>query len=171
MFLLCFLWNNGSSLPLWLNPVPWRNVHSWSPQHQSLLWWSCKLCTCSPSYVPSNIPYTQAPPCGADGSGLPLYHHCCGHGGCCGREIWGAFSGNRYIPDQKCIFFCAHVIRCTVVKKLCKCLKPGGNVLFMLQNLLKKLSFDRQGNSSKGDCTAKRYKHHRRAHSWRGGSF
>lgn len=93
------------SSSLWLNPVSWRNIYSWSPQHQSLLWRSCQLCARSPSYVSSYIPYTQAPPGGADRCGLPLHHYRCGHGGCCGWEIWGALSGNRYISDQMCFCF------------------------------------------------------------------
>lgn len=97
------------SASLWLIPVSWRNIYSWCPQHQSVLWWSCQLCACSPSYVPSHIPYTQAPPGGADRGGLPLHHYRCGHGGRCGREIWGALSGNRYIYDQMCLFHCARV--------------------------------------------------------------
>lgn len=154
------------SSSLWQNPVPWRNIYSRSPQHQIFLWRSCQLCACSSSYVPSHIPYTQAPPGGADRRGLPLHHHRCGHGGCCGWEIWGALSGNRYTFKQmlKIIW---NNSRINIVAQF--------YLLFKIRKIpwsdAPDLLLDRQRNSPKGDCTSERYEHDRRAHSWRGGSF
>lgn len=184
------------SSSLWLNPVPWRNIYSWSPQHQILLWWSCQLCACSPSYVPSHIPYTQAPPGGADRRGLPLHHDRCGHGRCCGWEIWGALSGNRYTSDQICHFTvlvygnsCRSIKVCPLKNKHPKKIQMLKIILnnsriniltqfYLLFKILKvlwsdasDLLLDRQRNSPKGDCTSERHEHDRRAHSWRGGSF